>query len=215
VVFVLAVNLSGCSHFIIHEEDSIPLVAAKITGRAFGCLLTLIRGCSSETKIAIAKAGEEAGTPVVTASGSLPDRGVRQRVVVLGNHPGMVSTVIEDFQIQGQTVVERSQLEALLREQQVRLTYSPDSDADVLRVGKLIGADALVIAEATSTTVTMRGVAVETGEIQWTSTASFPGAIRTAESGLVVLTKAALARARCPLSVGAPWSNRLGCVVDE
>jgi hypothetical protein len=45
---VLAINLSGWSHFIIHEEDSVPLVAAKATGRTFGCILTLIYGCASE-----------------------------------------------------------------------------------------------------------------------------------------------------------------------
>src|SRR5262249_49708266 len=149
---VLAIHLSGCSHFIIHEEDSIPVVAAKVTGRAFGCILTIIVGCSSEwKKMARAKAAEEAVTPVVSASGSLTRQETRQRVVVWGNHPGMVSVVIEDFQTQGQTVVERSRLQTLLREQQVRLIYSPDSDADLLRVGKLIGADVIVFAEATST----------------------------------------------------------------
>lgn len=48
VVLVLAIQLSGCSHFIIHEEDSVPIVAAKVTGRSLGCILTLIFGCSSE-----------------------------------------------------------------------------------------------------------------------------------------------------------------------
>ena len=33
-VLVLAIQLSGCSHFIIHEEDSVPIVAAKVTGRS-------------------------------------------------------------------------------------------------------------------------------------------------------------------------------------
>lgn len=215
-VFVLAINLSGCSHFIIHEEDSVPLIAAKVSGRTFGCLLTLIYGCISEWgKMASLKAAEEANTPAVTASGSLPGRGVPQRIVVWSNHQSIVGAVIEDFQTQGQTVLERSRMEALLREQQVRLTYSSDSEADLLKVGKLIGADAVVIAEATSTTVTMRGVAIETGEIQWTSTARFPGAFSQPDSGLVVLTKAALARARCPLSQGARWSNRRGCLVGE
>jgi curli biogenesis system outer membrane secretion channel CsgG len=109
----------------------------------------------------------------------------------------------------------------------------------VLRVGKLIGADVIVFAEATSTSalsgsaiiyqgvgsaqtstvyhlaVAVRGVSVETGEIQWTSTARFPGALGQHELGLVTLTKAARARARCPLDQGAKWSNRLGCVVGE
>jgi hypothetical protein len=115
-VFVLAINLSGCNHFIIHEEDSVPLVATKVTGRTFGCILTLIYGCASEwAKMSKVKAAEEASTPVVSASGSLPGRGIHQRVVVWGNHPGMVGVVIEDLHAQGQTVVERSRLEALLR----------------------------------------------------------------------------------------------------
>lgn len=159
--------------------------------------------------------------------------------MIWGNHPGIVSVAIEDFHAQGQTVVERSKLEALLKEQQVRLVYSPDSDADVLRVGKLIGADMIVFAEATSTSalsssatyyrgsgnawtsttyhlaVALRGVSVETGEIQWTSTARFPVANEQPELGLVILTKAALARSRCPLNQGSRWSNRIGCVVQE
>jgi curli production assembly/transport component CsgG len=239
-VLVLALQLSGCSHFIIHEEDSVPIVAAKITGRSFGCILTLIFGCASEwSKMSKAKDAEEASTPVVTASGLQPNQRSPQRIVIWGNHPGMVSVAIEDFHAQGQTVVERSKLEALLKEQQVRLVYSTDSDADVLRVGKLIGADMIVFAEATSTSalstsatynrgsgnartstiyhlaVALRGVTVETGEIQWTSTARFPGASEQPELGLVTLTKAALARSRCQLNQGSRWSNRLGCVVQE
>jgi oxalate decarboxylase/phosphoglucose isomerase-like protein (cupin superfamily) len=82
----------------------------------------------------------------------------------------------------------------------------------VLRVGKLIGADVIVFAEATSTSalsssaiiyqgvgsaqtrtvyhlaVAERGVSVETGEIQWTSTARFPGALGQPELELVTLT---------------------------
>jgi hypothetical protein len=135
-------------------------------------------------------------------------------------------------------------LQAVLNEQGIRLTYTPDSDADVLRVGKLVGAERIIFADATITSavssrayygaygggarsdtvyhlsVAVRNVDVETGEIRWSGSASYPKPINNPEIGVVYLAKSAIARATCPIESGFEWREMStwttgGCVKKE
>lgn len=84
---------------------------------------------------------------------------------------GMVTTLMLDL---GLNVVERAQLDDVLREQVIQLTHG--GDADVLRVGQLVGADAIVVGEVqqwerrqqertSSVSLSLRMIDVETGRL--------------------------------------------------
>lgn len=54
-------------------------------------------------------------------------------------------------------IVERSRLQQLFDEQKIRLMYSSDDDAQILRVGKILGAGSIVFVEVeTSSSQTSR-----------------------------------------------------------
>ena len=60
------------------------------------------------------------------------------------NHATAGNQVITLAQQTGLTVVERARLQQIFQEQQIRLTHTADDDADILRVGKLVGADRVI-----------------------------------------------------------------------
>lgn len=69
--------------------------------------------------------------------------------VVSGTHPAAVSRVMEWIQRDGHRVVERDQLSAIIDEQKIRLSQNPESMSDLLKVGRLIGADRIVFVNVT------------------------------------------------------------------
>lgn len=84
---------------------------------------------------------------------------------------GMVTTLMLDL---GLHVVERAQLDDVLREQVIQLTHG--GDADALRVGQLVGADVMVVGEVqqwerrqpermSSVSLALRMIDVETGRL--------------------------------------------------
>lgn len=178
--------------------------------------------------------------PVSTGSHAPFDQAAKDkktRFVVWSNHPGVANTVTDMIQQKGYTVVERARIMEILNEQKIQLTHSPDDSADVLRVGRLVGADRVVFAEATvrkeaySTahvgadyggarsgtvyhlSVSVRSVAVETGEIRWSGNSYYPGAVGNPEQGLVYLTQSAVNRALCPIEDRYEWQDgSSGCV---
>ena len=184
--------------------------------------------------------------PVTTGSHAVPGPDTKpvKSVVVWSNDAGVGNTLISILQKFDVVVVERAQLQQVFKEQQIRLTHTSDDDADILRVGKLIGADRVVFAEASnrearfssasvnryggeSSTgvvyhlrVAVRGVEVETGKIRWSGTASFPSAVNNPEQGLTALATVALVRAICPEEKGYVWvehstnSETYGCTKD-
>ena len=149
-------------------------------------------------------------------------------VVVWGQHKGAVGTVVTTLQQSGFRIVERSRLQQVFDEQQIRLTHSTDDDAQILKVGKIIGASSIVFVEietsssqtsrgfynkygggmrsetVTNISVAIRGVDVESSTVMWTGTAHYPQAISNPEAGITYLTQAALARGLCPASA---WRN--------
>lgn len=156
-------------------------------------------------------------------------QGKRYRFVIWGNHPSVVSAVTRIIQQGGHAVVERARLQEIFNEQKIRLTHTPDDEADLLRVGRLLGADLVIFTEATITSavhsgayigpyggaahsqtiyhvsVNARAVKIETGEIRWNGTAHYGSAINNPEQGIVSLTEAVVLRAICPTERGYVW----------
>lgn len=148
---------------------------------------------------------------------TLPRQG--NRAVVWGDHQAAVGTATTWLQKRGLTIVERARLQQVFNEQAIRLTHTPDDDAQVLRVGKLLGAETVVFvdtpfqkelrssftvtkAEAKgdeyaeySTSVSIRGVNVGTSEVTWSGTARYPQPVRGLDDALAKLTCQALATA--------------------
>lgn len=214
-------------------------------GMAFPALclsLSLLVGCAplEATSSESAKTRDAGSSPVVvpgvwpiTSGFHTPipaDAPVKKyRFVVWGNHPGVVNAIIEQVQRGGHTVVERARLQEIFDEQKIRLMHTPDDEADVLRVGRLVGAERVIFAEVTirpenvssafvgpyggvsrsdtvyHLSVAIRGVNVETGEIRWSGSATYPTSINNPEQGAVFLTNWALARANCQTERGFQW----------
>ena len=176
---------------------------------------------------------------VPTSNGSqsdLPASG--STVVVWGQHKGAVGETVTLLQQWGLRIVERSRLQQVFDEQKVRLTYSTDDDAQILKVGKILGAGSIVFVETetsssqttqasvnqyggdfsserlTNASVSVRGVNVESGEVMWTGTAHYPRAINNPEAGIVYLARTAVLRGLCPAwkndTEGCDWAKAFG-----
>ncbi len=145
------------------------------------------------------------------------------RIVVWGGHPAATGTAINWLQRQGLRIVERAQLQKVFDEQSIRLTHTPDDEAHVLRVGKLVGADAVAFLDTPitggnrttgggfayggiggssmdsssvySTSAWIRGVSIETGEVLWSATARYEQSHAGLDDVLAELTCHALATA--------------------
>lgn len=157
------------------------------------------------------------------------------RVVIWGNHPSVVTAVTQMMQELKVQVVERARLKEILNEQKIRLTNTADDEADLLRVGRLLGADWIIFADSTVNSaenrraavnayggysqaqtvyhlsVSVRNVSIETGEVRWSGTATYPGPVTNPDQGLMYLTRHAMARAICPLEQSYTWDERGGC----
>lgn len=133
-----------------------------------------------------------AGCISVTGA-QIPTMGKGERVVIWGSQAEVVHTTTDWVQRKGGIVIERARLQAVLGEQQLRLLRTPDTEADLFRVGRLIGADMIIFAESELFTghgwVSLRCVKVDSGQVFWTRMANTsPWGMR----GLVELTRAAL-----------------------
>lgn len=179
--------------------------------------------------------------PVTTgfhAPSSPADKDKKRRLVVWATHPAIATTVMSLAQQAGHTVLERSRLDQIFKEQAIRLTHTPDDDAQILRVGKLLGADTIIFAEHTVSSsvassmyvnqygggsrsdtvyhlsVAVRSVDVESGEVRWSGVAQYPSPITNPEAGLSYLTQSAIARANCRTEWGWTWTEANGSVGD-
>lgn len=172
---------------------------------------------------------------------SLPKPG--ERVVIWGGHPSATGSAINWLQRQGLRVVERAQLRKIFDEQHIQLTHTPDDEAQVLRVGRILGANAVVFldtpitggsrssgggfalgnvasssmdsASVYSTSAWIRGVSIETGEVLWSATARYPESSSGLDNVLAVLTCHALATAWGYREPGQPDNLRDMCMVKR
>jgi hypothetical protein len=175
--------------------------------------------------------------PVSTGSHSMlgpvnPD--TPPKAVVWGNHPVVVDTATQTMQDMKVQVVDRSRLKDVLNEHKVRLTNTSDDQADLLKVGRLLGADQIVLADATvhskeiqktvdsyggntktetvyQLSVSVRNLSVETGEVRWSGTATYHTTVTNPDEGLIDLTRHAISHAVCPLENGYTWDEQAGC----
>ncbi len=155
-----------------------------------------------------------------SSQSDLPDPG--STAIVWGQHKGAVGETVTLLQQWGFRIVERSRLQQVFDEQKIGLTYSTDDDAQILKVGKILGAGSIVFVETetsssqtsqafvyqyygssrsetvTNASVAVRGVDVETGEVMWTGTAHYPQAITNPQAGIIYLTQIAVMRGLCP-----------------
>jgi hypothetical protein len=174
--------------------------------RAGLCVIALVLGCGCAVDYPV--------YPVTDGfHKALPQPNTRS--VIWGDHPTAVGTVTTWLQKRGLTIVERARLQQIFNEQQIRLTHTPDDEAQVLRVGKLLGAQTVVFVDASfqkelrshyyegsggaaivySAGVSIRGVNVETSEVVWSGTARYPNPVGGIEDALAKLTCQALATA--------------------
>jgi hypothetical protein len=159
----------------------------------------------------------------------------KRRIVVWSNHPGVGNSIIGWMQGRGDTVIERAHLEDILNEQKIRLMHTPDDNADILRVSRLIGADSVIFAEvsvkpasqyggagslgnAYHVSVAVRNVAAETGEMLWSGAAHYPWPVTDPEDAVLFLAQGAIMRATCMIEAGYEWrelgpkTKEPGCV---
>jgi PBP1b-binding outer membrane lipoprotein LpoB len=185
-----------------------------------GCLLLfyliILGGCGSK--------------PITSGSQSdVPYAGTR--AVVWGSHSGAVGEVVTNLQKMKLKIVERAHLRQVFDEQKITLSDSPDDEGNVLKVGKIVGADIIVFVDVqtssdvvssagaykyyassqTSTryhlSVSVRSVSVETGEVIWSGTAHYGRGINNPEAGIIYLTRSAFVRGICPQGA---WSDMSG-----
>ena len=106
-------------------------------------------------------------------------------------------------------------------EQKFRLMYTPEREADVLRVGQLAGATQVIFVEVQlkpsggpeikSASVGIRSVSVETGQVRWSGTAR----VMTTDWYVIqgdpvgALAEMAMRRATCPVETGRfEWNEQ-------
>jgi curli biogenesis system outer membrane secretion channel CsgG len=159
------------------------------------------------------------------------------KVVIWGNHSGMINWLTQAL-LKEASVVERVRLQQVLDEQQIRLTHTADDEADILRVGKILGADRILFAEATirpehssgtvitpkfgggsysrtmyHLSVSLRMVKVETAQVRYSGTASYTLPVSdNPDTGIEILTQFAITRAVCPLEDGYTWVEDDGLI---
>jgi hypothetical protein len=149
----------------------------------------------------------------VTIGSHVPGREEKKyRIVVWATDSSIASTITSAALSNGHTVVERTRLQEVFKEQTIILTHTSDDDAQILRVGKLLGANTVIFAEHSISTrkvvsVSVRAVDVETGEIIFSGSAYFRVPIKHPDASLSYLTTWALRRASCRIESGYTWSE--------
>lgn len=146
---------------------------------------------------------------------SLPESGTS--IVVWGGHPSATGPAMIWLQRRGLVIVERAQLQRIFDEQKIRLTHTPEDEGAVLTVGRLVGAQQVVFVDSPvqagldtpdfytghvppqytsyNTSVTIRGVDVESGQVRWSGHAQYVRPFQSLDLILRQLTCDALATA--------------------
>ena len=98
---------------------------------------------------------------------------------------GIVTTLLLDLDI---NMVERAKLDEVLKEQVIQLTHA--DDANVLKVGRLVGAQAIIVGDVqqwerqeqgrtNKVSLSLRMIDVETGQLLFNGRATWPISPRT------------------------------------
>jgi hypothetical protein len=157
--------LTACNHLVLNPEDSAATTTGKVIAR--GILLIPTFG-ASERRINRYRNG----VPVTDGFHSRMAE-ANGTVVIVGSNNTANSVATIWLQKRGLSVLERSQLDQILAEQQLRLVRSSDDDAMLLHVGRIAGASQIVFIDSTSSAVSIRAVDLESGKIGWTGSAHY------------------------------------------
>ena len=164
LVLILTI-LPACNHLVLDPTDSAATTTGKVIAR--GLLLIPTFG-ASERRINRYRNG----VPVTDGYHSrMTER--NETIVVVGSNNTANSVATIWLQKRGLSVLERSQLDQILAEQQLRLVRSSDDDAMLLHVGRIAGASQIVFIDTTSSAVSIRAVDLESGKIGWTGSAHY------------------------------------------
>lgn len=166
-------------------------------------VLAVLQSCSYADQLA--RIPRSTATPYNRVNSDIPV------AIVVGNKTESVNAAIVALKVRGYRVLERSNLDMVFEEQGIHLSNASDKQADMLRVGRIMGAAEIVLAETTITNghmnVTVRSISVETGEILWSGQAWYRVAILPGD-GFRVLTTRAIEHALCP---SERWDDWKGC----
>ena len=121
--------LTACNHLVLNPADSTVTTTGKVIAR--GILLIPTFG-ASERRINRYRNG----VPVTDGFHSRMSNG-NETIVIVGNNNSANSAATIWLQKRGLSVLERSQLDQILAEQQLRLVHSSDDEAMLLHVGRL------------------------------------------------------------------------------
>jgi len=157
--------LTACNHLVLNPADSTVTTTGKVIAR--GILLVPTFG-ASERRINRYRNG----VPVTDGFHSRISDG-NETIVIVGNNNTANSMATIWLQKRGLLVLERSQLDQILAEQQLRLVRSSDDEAMLLHVGRIAGASQIIFIDTTSSTVSIRAVDLESGKIRWTGSAHY------------------------------------------
>ena len=164
LLFALTI-LPACNHLVLDPADTTAATTGKVIAR--GLLLIPTFG-ASERRINRYRNG----VPVTDGFHSRMSEG-NETVVIVGSNSIANSVATTWLQKRGLSVLERSQLDQLIAEQQIRLVRSSDDDAMLLHVGRIAGASQIVFIDTTSSAVSIRAVDLESGKIGWTGSAHY------------------------------------------
>jgi hypothetical protein len=212
VCLLLGGSFIGCAPLHTKENDGMGSAIGEVVGRFFLGVITLgaseiLEWFDYEEK----KKTEEASVP--STSGYLRYRPVKPpTVIVWGTDLGAIAGTINTLQKMGFRIVERAQVDRLFEEQRFRLMYTPDREADLLKIGQMLGADQVVFVEVTAyvpyPAVALRGVSVENSEIIWSGLARSRIYLEDFNTAAMILPSWAIGRAWCPQGT---WNDRTGC----
>jgi hypothetical protein len=203
---------------LLYEDDSGGVIAGKVTARTLLGVSTL--GFSEAGMAHVKERLEGSAYPVTTGFHATRPRSDQPvRVMVMGQHPFATAEAQRFLAQKGAIVVERENINSIQAEQRLRLLQTADQEADLLKVGKLTGAEHVIFVETTAKlaqfkmsiirhyalAVSVRGVDTETGRIIWQGTARYSAPVNESESGLGSLTTWAIERALCPIEQDWVW----------
>ena len=138
-------------------------MASRAYIRHIVLILLVVAGCSS--RLYPTSTGFHAsGKPLAVG-------GLRQTYVIWSTDAGISTHLTGLLLRSGHTVVERSHVGQIFAEQQFRLMYTPDREADVLHIGAMAGATQVIFVNAESSrdrkqSVSLRSVEVESGTVR-------------------------------------------------
>jgi len=182
-------------------------------------VLLPLTGCGSDTFYPITSGSHARVDAFGHASGP-------NRFIIWSNNPTAQQYLTGEMLFQGHTVVERARLDQLFEEQRMILSHTPEDAANVLRVGRLVGASHVIFIQVdfdeydkqSPVSVSVRNVVVESGEIVWSGHAYSDERVASHTQAAKIMTGWAVNRAVCPIEAGYRWiepsseAEEKGCV---